>query len=208
MNCKAGMNAGMAVLAVALLTGSTGCAMFRAKVTDVDVTQPNHMGASYDYTDLRKLSESVANDLVTAPFLAKDTEPPVMMIATVQNRTSEYLDTKNMTDRMRSLVLQSGKVRFVNEARRDDILKEQGFSAANATAETQVQLGKMLGAKYMISGSLTEMNQDTPRQVRVSKTKVKYYKLSIEVNSIESSELLWMREYEIARAERTPLIGW
>lgn len=202
------MYASLTLSAAALLTGTTGCAMFRAKVTEVDVTQANHMGAGYDYTDLRKLSESVAIDLVGAPFLGKETEPPVMMIAGVQNRTSEYLDTKNLTDRMRSLVLSSGKVRFVNETRRDDILKEQGFSAANATPESQVALGKMLGAKYMISGSLTEMNQDTPRQVRVSKTKVKYYKLSVEVNSIESSELLWMKEYEIARAERTPLIGW
>lgn len=131
-----------------------------------------------------------------------------MMIAGVQNRTSQYVDTKNLTDRVRTMLIQGGKARFVNEARRDDLLKEQGFSAANATPETQVAIGKQLGAKYMVTGSLTEMKDESPRQVRVSKTKVNYYKLTFEVTDVESAEIKWIHEEEFAREARLPLIGW
>ena len=105
-------------------------------------------------------------------------------------------------------MLQSGKVRFINEVRRDDLLREQGYQAANATPETQTRVGRQLGAKYMISGSFTEMNQQSPKQVRVSKQLVKYYKLTFEITDLETSELIWTKEQEFARKESQPLIGW
>ncbi|OQW98097.1 MAG: hypothetical protein BWK77_00075 [Verrucomicrobia bacterium A1] len=197
---------GTAAIAAAAV-GASGCAAFRAKTTDVDVNQTRHMGSGYDYSDMRKISQNVVGAL-NAEFLAAQSEPPIVMIAGVQNRTSQYVDTKNLTDRVRTMLIQGGKARFVNEARREDLLKEQGFSAANATPETQVAIGKQLGAKYMVSGSLTEMKDESPRQVRVSKTKVNYYKLTFEVTDVESAEIKWIHEEEFAREARLPLIGW
>jgi len=191
----------------ALLLGS-GCAMFRASTKEVDVTQTRHMRSTYDYTDLRQLSDAVVSELLGSAFLARQTEPPVMMIAGVQNRTERHEDMKNLTDRIRNQVFQSGKIRFVNEARRDDLLKEQGYSAANATPETQVAIGRQLGARFMLTGSLTEMAQTSPRQVRVSKQKVNYYKLTVEVTDVENAEIVWMTEREFAREASQPLIGW
>lgn len=194
--------------ASALVWLSSGCAMFRSRVQEVDVDQKKHMGADYDYSDMRAVSQGIADDLLASPFMGGQAEPPVMMIAGVQNRTSQYVDTKNLTDRMRNLLLESGKIRFVNETRRDELLKEQGFSAANATPESQVAIGNMLGARYMMSGSLTEMKDESLKQVRVSKTKVKYYKLTFEITDIQSGEIRWSKEKEFAREERLPLIGW
>jgi len=186
----------------------TGCAAFRAKTTDVSVDEMGHFKADYDATDMRKVTSAVVNQLLSSPLVANATPPLIMMISGVQNRTSEYVDTKNLTDRMRTLLIQSGKVQFINAARREDLLKEQGYQAANATAATQAGIGQQLGAKYMVTGSLTEMTQSTPRQVRVSKTKMNYYKLTIEVTDLQSGLITWTCEEEFARKARTPLIGW
>lgn len=194
-------------LATAVSVGGAGCAAFRAKVSDVNVEETRHMGQRYDYSDMRAISRNVA-EAMQRQFLSPLSEPPVMMIAGVQNRTSQYVDTKNLTDRVRTLLIQGGKARFVNEARREDLLKEQGYTAANATPETQVAIGRQLGARYMISGSLTEMKDESPRQVRVSKTKVNYYKLTFEITDLESAEIKWIHEEEFAREARLPLIGW
>ena len=118
------------------------------------------------------------------------------------------MDTKNLTDRVRTLLFQTGKVQFVNEARRKDLLAEQAYQAEQATAETQAAIGRQLGAKYMITGSLTEMTQETPRQVRVSKTKMNYYKLTFEVTNLETGLISWITEDEFARKARTPIVGW
>lgn len=195
------------VCAVSIAFLGSGCAAFRAKISEVNVDETRHLSARYDYSDMRAISERVTGAMISG-FLAKQPQPPIMMIAGVQNRTSQYVDTKNLTDRVRTLLIQSGKARFVNEARREDLLKEQGYTAANATPETQIAIGRQLGARFMISGSLTEMKDESPRQVRVSKTKLNYYKLTFEVTDLETAEINWIHEEEFAREARLPLIGW
>ena len=202
------MNRWMNLGCVALLAAGPGCAAFRANVTETDPSKTRHMSTAYDYSDLRKISEGVVQNFLASPFLEKQAEAPVMMIAGVQNRTAQYVDTKNLTDRIRTQIFPTGKVRFVNEARRDDLLREQGYSAQHATPETMVGIGKQLGARYMMSGSLTEMKDESQRQVRVSKTVVRYYKLTFEVTDLESNEMMWVHEEEFSREARLPLIGW
>jgi uncharacterized protein (TIGR02722 family) len=205
MNTNMILRPAAAVLAVSLLSG---CAAFRASTTDVDVTETRHMGADYDYSDMRKISESVANELATSDFLGKLTAAPIFMIAGVENRTSNYVDTKGLTDKIRTTLFKTGKAQFVNEARREDLLKEQGYQAANATPETQVAVGRQMGAKYMISGSLMEMKDQSARQVRVSKQKLNYYKLTVEVTDLEGGLMAWTTEKEFARQASLPIIGW
>lgn len=192
------------LLAVGL---GSGCAAFRAKVSDVDVEETRHQGSRYDYSDMRNISEDIVRELAEAPILSGE-KTPVMMMAGVQNRTSQYLDTKNLTDRIRTLLIQNGAVRFVNETRREELLREQGYQAQHVPAEKQVAIGRQLGVQYMISGSLTEMESRSPRQVRLSKTRVNYYKLTLEVTDLQSGEIVWITEREFAREARLPLIGW
>jgi len=186
---------------------SSGCAMFRASTSEVDVNRDTHMKANYDFVDMRQISQSVAEEMIN-DFLSKPSEPPIMMIPGIENRTSAYMDTKALTDRMRTEIFKSGKAQFVNESRRADLLNEQGYQAANVTPETQVIIGQQLGAKYMITGSMIEMSQRTPKQARISKTTEKYYKLTVEITDLETGLLAWTTEREFARAATEPLIGW
>jgi uncharacterized protein (TIGR02722 family) len=192
--------------AAAFVVAGSGCAMFRASTTTVDVNQEIHMKEKFDYSDLRKLTEEIATEI--DGFLDQHQPAPIFVVAGVENRTSDYVDTKNLTDRVRTLMFKSGKAQFVNESRREDLLKEQGFQAANATPETQAAIGRQLGAKYLLSGSLVEMKTTSPRQVRISKQKLNYYKLTFEVTDLESGLLAWTTEKEFARQASQPLIGW
>jgi len=194
------------LIGVALL--GSGCAAFRSKTTDVDVDDMGHMKAHYDATDMRNITQSVVDDMIASAFLAQQPEAPIMVMAGVENRTSQYVDTKNLTDRMRTLLINSQEVNFINAARRDDLLKEQGYQTANVTPGQAAAVGQQLGAKYMITGSLTEMKRTQPREVRVSKTEVRYYKLTIEVTDVTTGLIKWTTEEEFARSARKPLIGW
>jgi len=196
------------MICAAALAFLSGCAAFRAKMSDVDVEKDKHLQSTYDYTDMRKVTQSVVDEIVASPFLSKHEKPPIMVIVGVQNRTKRYVDTKSLTDRMRTLLFKSGKAQFVNATRREQLMKEQKHQAAHATAETRVAIGRQIGARYMVSGSLVEMESESPRQVRVSKKKVNYYQLTIEVTDLETGLMTWTTEKEFAREARLPLIGW
>lgn len=196
------------VLALALVVLLPGCAAFRASTKSVDVSDEIHMRETFDYSDMRDFTEKVATELAASDFAASAEEKPVLMVAGIQNRTSQYLDTKNLSDRIRTLLFKTGKFRFINAARRDDLLKEQGYQAQHASLDTQRKIGQQLGAGYMLSGSITEMKHTSPRQVRVSKQKLNYYKLTVEVTDLDTGELMWTDEQELARQASQPIIGW
>jgi uncharacterized protein (TIGR02722 family) len=185
-----------------------GCAAFRTSITEVDPNDGRHYDEDYDQTDLKKLSNDIVSQLLNSAFLQEQKKRPVMMIAPMANNTDEHIDTKSLTDKMRVSLLQSGKVRFVNEARRKEIMNEQGFQAANVTPGQNAAIGKQLGVNYMLSGSFSKIEKKSGRQVRVSKKYFSYYKLTMEVTDVETGELVWIAEHEIARESRKPLIGW
>lgn len=195
------------LLASVSISMLSGCALFRSSTRDLDLDNKPHMKEDFDFVDMRQISQSIADEMINT-FLAGQGTPPIMLIPGIENRTSQYVDTKALTDRMRTEVIRSGKAQFVNETRRADLLKEQGYQAANATPETQALIGRQLGAKYMVTGSLVEMSQTGPREVRISKKKEAYYKLTLEVTDLETSLIAWTTEREFARAASLPLIGW
>ena len=196
------------LLMAGLAAGSAGCAAFRSSTTNIDVNQEQHFGARFDATDMRSITAESVDHFLNSPWLAEQPETPVLMIAGVQNRTNDHIDTKNITDRIRTLIFQSGQVRFVNEARRADLLEEQGYQAANVTPGQQVAIGQQLGAQFMFSGSLTEIKTESPRQVRVSKQVLRNYKFTLECTDLTSGEIVWIDEIEFARQASKPLIGW
>ncbi len=191
-----------------LMLAGNGCAMFRAKVSDVNIDSSDPLRAQFDFRDLRTISGEVVDQFLASPFMGKQTETPTIAIRGVENRTSDYLDTKALTDTMRTKLINSGRVQFVNVERRADLANEQGYQAANATPGTGVEIGQQAAARYMFTGSIMEMQQKSPRQVRVSKTKERYYQLTIEVTDLQSGLIAWTTQSEFARAERQPLIGW
>ena len=195
-------------MVVALAISSVGCAAFRAKVSDVNIEEGENMRAEFDFRDLRAISTEVVEQLLGSPFMGKQAEAPTMAIKGVENRTSDYLDTKALTDTMRTKLINSGKVQFVNVERRADLANEQGFQAGNSTPGTAVEIGQQAAARYMLTGSIVEMQQRSPRQVRVSKTKLRFYQITIEVTDLQSGLIAWTTQSEFARQERQPLIGW
>jgi len=198
---------GLALLVVTTLLLS-GCSAFQASTQDVNPENIGHYRADYDASDMRKITSAIVDKLLGSSFMEQQSSPPVMSIAGVENRTREYVDTKNLTDRMRTMLLQSGRMQFVNTARRKDLLDEQGYQAANVTPEQMAAIGQQAGAKYMITGSLTQMTQKSARQVRLSSQRLNYYKLTMEVTDLSSGLIVWTAEEEFARNESIPLIGW
>jgi uncharacterized protein (TIGR02722 family) len=192
----------------AVVAGTSGCAAFRASARNVDVNEEKHFDEKFDYSDMRKLTDEIVDELLASELLGEAEEAPIMMVAGLRNDTGRYIDLKSLTDRMRTRLIKSNEVRFVNESRRAELLKEQGYQAAHATPESQVMVGRQLGAKYMLSGALSEMKQRSPNQVRVSRQKLNYYKLTIEVTDLETSLISWTTDREFAREASEPLIGW
>ena len=198
----------MSILLSLCIVMLNGCAAFRIRVKDDDVSNLPAFDAEYGAQDLRRLSKDVADEIANSNFIKNQKSSPIMIIYGIQPRTTTFVDTQALTDRMRTTLIQTSNIRFVNRTRRDELMKEQGYQAANVTEATQTAIGKQLGAKYMLTGALVEMKKQTGRQVRVSKSELIYYQLTIDITDLETGLIAWSTQKEFAREARKPLIGW
>jgi uncharacterized protein (TIGR02722 family) len=187
-----------------------GCSAFRSSVRNEDVSAASlkPMDTGYDFGDLRWLGESIGSDLMASPLLGQAGRKPILVVMGVENRTDEHIDTKAITDTIRTKMINNGKADFVNESRRDTLLQEQGYQLVNCTPETRAMIGRQLGARYMLTGSLVKITKDTPRQVRVSKKEQVFLQLTAEITDLETGLIAWTIQKERVRSASKPVIGW
>jgi len=195
------------LVAVGLAIGLSGCSAFRISVDDQDPEKASTITADYDQRDLLSWAKLMSEDILTAPF-PRDNSNPIMVVMGIQNRTTEHIDMKALEDSITTELMNSGKMRFVNASRRDDLLREQGYQLANCTPETRNAIGKQLGAKYMVTGSLVEISQKSGREVRVSRKEDVFYQLTVELTDLETGLIEVRKQRDRLRRASKPIIGW
>lgn len=200
-------NQAITVFLSATLLSMTGCSAFRQSIGDQDPTSASTLTARFDQRDLIDMANQITADLINHPF-PEAGETPIIAPLGIQNNTKTHLDVSALEDTVVNNLLNTGKMRFVNTKRRDDLMREQGYQLANATEETRAQIGRQLGAAYMLTGSITEISQRSGRQVRASKQQDVYYQLTIDVTDLETGLLVLRKQRDRMRRQSTPLFGW
>ena len=122
----------------------------------------------------------------------------LMMASPVQNKTSEYFDTKLITDTI-LVQLQKNGVRYVIEGEgmqnQVDELRRQNQSGLYDKSKS-VKMGKMQGAKFRLDGSVSSIIKKT------ADLKDAYYKINLRLIEIETGIVEWSDEKEIRKSQR------
>ena len=180
-----------AVTAAALLSG---CA--KEPVTRYgDARAPETLANQFGSTDLQMIAESMARSMLQAPVIASS-NLPVVTVQEVRNKTSEYIDTRAITDSIRAELQKGGRVRFAVDAAgmnpQVDELKRQQQSGLYAK-ETAAEMGQMVGAQYRLEGNIISIVK------QVKDAKDVYYKLNLQLWNIRNGLLEWSDEKEIRK---------
>ena len=106
--------------------------------------------------------------VAAAPAAAQSTRPTVAVLSfeygTVQRWWSANQDIgEGISDMIVDALVNDGSYRVIERKRLDAILAEQNFSnseRADPSAKTLAQIGKALGVKYLIVGSITKFGTE------------------------------------------------
>ena len=181
---------------------ATGCAtttptVGSGNVEYGDAKAVEQVNDSFGSTDLQMIAESMARSLAQSQAGAK--KKPLVTIAEVKNKTSEYIDTRSITDSIRVQLLKSGTTRFATDIdgmqnQTDELIRQNqsGLYKKSSTAK----VGKMEGAQYRIEGSITSIVK------RNSDIKDVYYKFSLIMTDVESGTIEWADEKEIRKTSK------
>ena len=173
-------------------TGTPGISYGDAKAVETVTTD---LGS----TDIQMISEKMTQGLIQTPEIQTLIKKRQLMMASpVQNKTSEYFDTKMITDTVLTQLQKSG-VRYTIEAdnmqNQVDELRRQNQSGLYDKSKT-VKMGKMQGAQYRLDGSISSIIK------RTSDIKDVYYKMNMRLIDIETGVVEWSDEKEIRKSAR------
>ena len=192
------------IMGLVLASFLAGCAVkptqpvvrFDRQVNYGDAKAVELVTNEFGSTDLQMIAETMVGSLLeTGIFQGR----PTVTIATVRNKTSEYIDTTNVMSSIRTALTKSGKVRFVaniNEMQNQvDELQRQnqsGLYKGNTTAK----MGRMTAARYRLEGELTSIVKQN------NTTKDVFYKFTLNMLDVEEGTIEWAEEKEIRKTSK------
>jgi uncharacterized protein (TIGR02722 family) len=154
------------------------------------------VNVNYGSTDLQSIAEAMTRSLLQSKAISGSKDSPIVTLADVKNKTSEYIDTRVITDKIRTQLMKSGQVRFavsVTEMQNQtDELKRQNQSGLYKNS-TIAKTGNMQGAQYRIEGSIASIVKTT------KDVKDVYYVFNLNLINNESGLLEWADEKEIRK---------
>jgi hypothetical protein len=171
----------------------------------------------YGSTDLQTLAGEMVESLVTAPQLnylensgKGDDKRVIVLTGSVENRTSEHIDTEGITDKIQTALLKSGKFRFVaDKAGQAQIDEQIRFQAGRVREDMLRELGRQLGADVILYGTLRSIEKSKGSSLESGGARKKdvYYQFVFKCVNIDTAEILWQDEQELRKTERTGIFG-
>ena len=182
------------IFIICLLLVGYGCG---SKVQYGDATAVETLTADYGSTDLQMIAEKMVRSMLASPVIL-GAHRPVLQVSSVLNNTDEHIDTKAITDKIRTTLIQSGKVQFSASEVRQEVIDELEFQRGSEYVDpsTSKKIGKQVGADYLLAGEITS--------IRKSKdgTKDVYYKMTLNLVDLETGLISWADEKEIRKGEK------
>jgi len=185
------------LLLPALMLTLSGCATnaYQGNVSYKNANDIEQTTLNFGSTDLNLIVEKMVTSLLRTPIL-DGKKRPVIMLSKVKNKTSEHIDTKNITDKIKTTLLKSGRVRVTsyNEIGKElqDELAYQ--SSKYIKKDTAKKIGNQIAADYKIYGEITSIEKNDGSNIDI------YYKMTLNLANIETGLTEWADEKEIRKS--------
>jgi len=187
---------GLAILSI------TNCV---SKVDYGDAAETETVNTDFGSTDLQLTAEKMVDSLLSFPPIIDITSKrrPVMFVDTIKNKTTEHIDTESITDTIQTKILRSGKFRFVDMSKVEEVRNQLDYqrNSGMVNQQTAVALGRQIGAEYMLYGNLSSIVK------KGNNVKDVYYKFTMKVMHLESGIVEWQDEKEIRKQKKRSAFG-
>ena len=187
--------------ATVLLSGCGGPKAFTQGTYD-DPERVELLDDKFNEADMQQMADTLVKSIVACGYVANAPKPPVVIVHKVENRTEEHIDTESMTDMIRTALIKTGKVRFVNKKMRGAVQDEYDYNAGgNVSGPTAKKGGGQIGADYYFDGAIATNVQE------VGNDKFIYYKFTGNLTNLETTTIDCTDEKQVRKKYRKRSVG-
>ncbi|PQJ67235.1 penicillin-binding protein activator LpoB [Photobacterium angustum] len=191
----------LTLLAASSLLG--GCAQ---TVDYVNSHLPETPSVNFGSNDLDNTASDLTTKMLSSPAVSSITaggKHPIVIVDNIQNNASGHVDTKSLTNTIKSKISRSGKFNLVDKSRVDAVRKQMNFSENDRFVNqgTAIQFAKMTGAQYMLYGHVSNTSKSEDGK------NVPFYKMTMRLMDTNSGSIEWA-DSGLAPKSESDSQGW
>lgn len=157
----------------------------------------------FNENDMQLIANKLVKSLESHESIRLANKKPLVIVGLVRNRTSEHIDVKSMTDKVRTALIKSGKFRFSDKAAREELKAEYEYQASEyVDQKTAKKPGSQVGVDYLITGDIASNVQE------VGRDKVIYYKVTMNLVDVNTNIIEWSDEREVRKRYKKKTVGF
>lgn len=189
-----GIAAAVLCLSMVLLAGCAG-----KQVSRVGTDTTIDLSGNWNDTDSRLAADELITDCLGHPWITQHIQQsggklPIAIVGGVRNRSTEHIPVGTFLKDLERALINSGQVQMVADPEeRGDLRLEKADQWENASPETVKQLGRELGADYMITGTIETITDEEGGE------KVLFYQVDLNLTSIETNLKVWAGQHKIKK---------
>lgn len=183
--------------------GLAGCNQ-RRMVERVDPETTINLDYRWTDDDARMTARTMIESLMRTPRIAQWSaenggKRPVVIVGTVKNDTSDYIDAKLFTKQIERELVNSGRVDVVAARdERGEIRDERLQGRDWSRPETVKRIAYEMGADMMMIGRVGENVQQSLDE----KKRVQFYRVDMELIDLESNVKVWVEGQEVKKTSQ------
>ncbi len=166
-----------------------GCQSTESVYRDPGSAKPAVKSTRWQAQDVQSTALKMVDSLLNDPTII-GSDRPIVRFSGVRNKTSQHIDTKRLSDRIRTHLIQSRKVRVLTDldaeqGQRDYGSAEAKLSRTSAADSRYKRKRKYKTSEYHLFGELTEIHTTD------SSAASRAYQITLNLYDYQSDELLW-----------------
>ena len=119
---------------------------------------------------------------------------PTVIVGSVQNRSSEHINTRTFAKDLERAFVNSGRVRLVASSNERSGMREERIDQLrNSTLDSAKSMGKEIGADFMLIGGINTIIDEA------GGTSVRFYQVELELINLETNEKVWIGQKKIKK---------
>lgn len=179
--------------------------------TTVAYEDPNGVDTTsvdFSSTDLQAMTKDMSEDMLNSRSVKKITamDTPTLFFSNIRNETREHLNATMLSNTVQTQIIKSGLFQVTDMTQIKNVKEQLGFQANSGMVDqnTATKIGQHIGARYMVYGSIQDIDNTSVDKDKRSK----FFLATLKMMDLKTGLIIWQDDKQIRKSQTKSTFGW
>lgn len=169
----------------------------------VDTTSIN-----FSSTDLQAITNKMTEDMLNSRAVKRITamDTPTLFFSNIRNETREHINTTMLSNTVQTQIIKSGLFQVTDMSQIKNVREQLGYQANSGMVDqsTATKIGQYIGARYMVYGSIQDIDNTNVDGDKRSK----FFLATLKMMDLKTGLVVWQDDKQIRKSQTKSTFGW